>query len=297
MKKEPITGHYLINLYTPLILKLLYLYIIFVLAGMHVFSQNIFDREHSEKYAEHLFINGKFIEASKEYERLLYIVPRDTFYSERLISAYIRSDEIEAGIQIFEDLTIKGFLCQTDYILKSYLYMLLQKNDVLKCKDMLTDSLLSIYPSLKDYYVSSLILSEEFEKARDILYPEKKMISDSNELRNLYDFLIEAQNQERKNPVLAAVLSAVIPGTGKAYANDFMNGAKVFFIITLYSFQSYRAYHIGGGDNIYTWLFGSGAVIFYSGNVYGSYKSAKRVNDYEKEKLRQNLLEFLLHED
>jgi len=76
-----------------------------------------------------------------------------------------------------------------------------------------------------------------------------------------------------KSPCLAAVLSAVVPGSGRAYAGRPWDGLMGFMTVALTTTAAYGAlttdWPIEGG------IFLSFAKIFYAGEIYGAWRAAK----------------------
>jgi hypothetical protein len=92
----------------------------------------------------------------------------------------------------------------------------------------------------------------------------------------------------RKKPVVAGLLSAVVPGLGKLYS-----GRKSAFFNTLFTHVVFAATGIEavkklGLKNPYTICNLALSAVFYSANIYGSYFDVKRM---KKEKQKQFLLD------
>ncbi|NOX36086.1 MAG: tetratricopeptide repeat protein [Calditrichaeota bacterium] len=92
-----------------------------------------------------------------------------------------------------------------------------------------------------------------------------------------------------KSPLKAAVLSAIIPGSGKFYVGREQDGLYALFLIAGSAFLSYRGYRNHGVAHFQTIFFGSAAGILYLGNVYGSAIAAKLYNRQAKLKLREEI--------
>ncbi|MCK7519882.1 MAG: hypothetical protein MZV64_20215 [Ignavibacteriales bacterium] len=93
---------------------------------------------------------------------------------------------------------------------------------------------------------------------------------EKNEVKVLYQLKF---NPPSKNPVIASVLSAVIPGAGKIYTGDIGDGIFAFLttgLLTFLAYDNFKADH-----NFRGWLFSGLAVMFYGGNIYGSFASAQ----------------------
>lgn len=81
---------------------------------------------------------------------------------------------------------------------------------------------------------------------------------------------------ERKYPATAALMSAVIPGSGKIYTGDIGDGITA---LLLTSICAYLAYDNFKADHDFRgWLFTGLTAFFYAGNIYGSAAAAHLYN-------------------
>ncbi len=80
-----------------------------------------------------------------------------------------------------------------------------------------------------------------------------------------------------KSPTLAALLSALIPGSGKWYAGRPYDGLYSFALNALMGYGLYDAHR--KGDRLRQVVFGVGLAYFYFGNVYGSYVTVRKMNE------------------
>ena len=77
----------------------------------------------------------------------------------------------------------------------------------------------------------------------------------------------------KRSPVLAGIFSAVIPGAGRAYAGRWFDGFMGFVMVYLTSSSAIDA---SKRDSYFGKSFAySMATIFYTGEIYGAYRSAK----------------------
>jgi hypothetical protein len=83
----------------------------------------------------------------------------------------------------------------------------------------------------------------------------------------------------KKSPGLAALFSAVLPGSGKWYTHQRGDGFYALLMISLTGYLSYEGFQTHGIGSFKGWLFGGLSGIFYGGTLYGSYWSAIRFNE------------------
>jgi TM2 domain-containing membrane protein YozV len=83
-------------------------------------------------------------------------------------------------------------------------------------------------------------------------------------------------------------MSAIIPGSGKAYSKRWGDAIISFIFVGTNTFAAYRAFSKKGINSTNGWIFGSLAFSFYSANLWGSFKAAKNYNNHIKHSYQQN---------
>jgi TM2 domain-containing membrane protein YozV len=89
----------------------------------------------------------------------------------------------------------------------------------------------------------------------------------------------ESAQLPMKSPLLAGLLSVVIPGLGKVYAGHPTDGLLSLISIATFTYASYDGFSSGGSSSTRGWVFGALASGLYLGNIYGSALSASIVRD------------------
>lgn len=94
-----------------------------------------------------------------------------------------------------------------------------------------------------------------------------------------------AADYSPKSPALAAFLSALIPGAGKFYSNQWADG--IFSMASVGSAAGFAAYtfHKQGIESPRAWIYSATAAVLYASNVYGSYQSAQRTNRKQQQEI------------
>jgi tetratricopeptide (TPR) repeat protein len=82
-----------------------------------------------------------------------------------------------------------------------------------------------------------------------------------------------------KSKIVAAGLSAIVPGSGKLYAGRFSDGIYSFVLIGLSGWQAYEGFHKDKANSTRGWIYGTLGTIFYAGNIYGSAAAVKVYNN------------------
>jgi TM2 domain-containing membrane protein YozV len=95
-------------------------------------------------------------------------------------------------------------------------------------------------------------------------------------------FVNRKKNPDYKNPLIAAILSGIIPGAGKIYSKRYEDGLVALVLTGLFTYLGYD--NLNANHDFRGWLFTSLAFGFYAGNIYGSAASVQIYNanvDYE----------------
>ena len=96
-------------------------------------------------------------------------------------------------------------------------------------------------------------------------YPDYRLI-DPLQITN-------TKNNSNKSPLFAAGLSMILPGSGRIYAGRFMDGFMGMWMIAISGTAAYSSFQ--ENKTIKGNLFSVITLIFYSGEIYGAYRTAK----------------------
>ncbi|MCR5018281.1 MAG: hypothetical protein K6A64_05740 [Bacteroidales bacterium] len=99
---------------------------------------------------------------------------------------------------------------------------------------------------------------------------------------------------KRKSPLLAASMSAVIPGSGKIYAGDLRSGVSTFLVVGALGAMMAESAHKLGWQDWRTIALTSVFGVFYIGNIYGSAVSVSVIKSTYEDAQKAGLL-FDLH--
>lgn len=103
--------------------------------------------------------------------------------------------------------------------------------------------------------------------------PDFYAIQEQKENRNKY--YTDLKKVKKKSPFLAALMSAIIPGSGKIYAGKRGQGIASFLQSTVAGIQAYEGYKKGGIKSPRFIIYGGLFTVFYIGNIWGSSLSVK----------------------
>lgn len=104
----------------------------------------------------------------------------------------------------------------------------------------------------------------------------------------------QLKSQPRRSPVLAGLMSAVVPGAGKAYAGKLRQGVAAFLPVMTLGLLALEGYRKDGPQSLRFLGFGSLFTLFYVGNIWGSTLAVKLRRD-EINRVYDNKILFDMH--
>lgn len=268
--------------------------ILLVLCHSNGFAQDFLNYANSLKYATFLFETKQYHESAIEFERVVFLASNDTSAKLQLIKSYRYSGNYFKAKSRLENIFPENInLLPTDFA-KEYVKILLHENQY----DSLTyyinhNKNLSLSDAIGFQY-GSLIMQNKWREA---------MIFENNNLNTLtrFDAFYALKELEKtglkikyKNPLLASGMSALIPGSGKIYTNQWKDAIYSFLFVSAASFITYKCYENNGFSNS-TIIFGSITASFYLANIYGTHKSAKRYNQSINHNYKHKAEDILLN--
>ncbi len=263
--------------------KATYIFLLFV--PFFSFAQsNLYDFENSLKFARYLNTTRQLSFAAQEYERINYLWPNDSIVTLELVQTYRLNNQCDKFAYSFD--------------------LLLQENRVYKYRPFTTEYLrFSLNCKMQDqpyFEISSLLdstensffvasyywVNKEYDKLFDYYAKEGSLLSQAN--FELYKTTESFYKQEYKSPFAAFLMSAVIPGSGKAYTKRWGDAFVSFLFISTNAYASYRAFNKKGVKSLNGWLFGGLALSFYSANLWGTVKGVKLYNNNIRDTYQNN---------
>ncbi|HHH52943.1 MAG TPA: hypothetical protein ENK91_04740 [Bacteroidetes bacterium] len=271
--------------------RFLIILIFSLFANYNVNSQDIFDLQHSIKYANYLFSTKQYKLATEELERVVFMDSSNLSYKIKLLRAYRMGGFYESGIKrAIEFSNGETYRLQKNLAVE-YLTMLLlygankdidnflSKNNTLSEKDK----------TLINW--SNQIVEGNYKKASEIISKfdaNKKKVP-----KEVFMITREGLDHHFKSPFLAGSLSTVIPGLGKVYTKNYVDGIFAFAFIAGTAWQAYKGFDKKGIKSINGWIFGGLSLGFYLGNIYGSVKSAKKYNKFKRDETKYKVFDFI----
>ncbi len=103
----------------------------------------------------------------------------------------------------------------------------------------------------------------------------------------------ELYTHKRKSTTIAAILSSIVPGSGKIYLGKTGQGISSLLIVTGLGLVTAENFNKRGPEKFSSILFASAFTSFYLGNIYGTIKLSKisneEYNSYEDAKILFNI--------
>ena len=251
------------------------------------------------KVADAFMAEGEFYRAITEFKKFLILFPDSDKADYALFTigvAYYKGEEYAAAARTLASLQEKypesANLLQARYLEGLSFWKLKDHEKARATFEALADR----YPE-SEYapraLVASSLVALDADRAgisRDGLerfvrqYPDDPRVENVREAMALLD---EYQDLPQKSPVLAGVMSAIIPGSGYMYAGHYGDGITAFLInglfiagtITGINQENYAVGAIVGGIGL----------PFYFGNIYGSANAAKKWNLGVRDQLRNKI--------
>jgi hypothetical protein len=245
-------------------------------------SQDLFNVENSKKFANYLLNTRQYNLAALEYERILSISKPDAEISSNLLKTYRLGNICEQSFLNFRALETEKFLSNKT-VAKEFLNLALTCNCCYQESEF-DLAISSLDTSTQPFYRLGYYF---FNKEKDLLFSFKE--KNKNLLENSYPSVFNAvekmDNFKRKSPGLAIAMSAVLPGSGKAYSGLWGDAVMSLMFVSSNAWLAYRGFNKKGVKSASGWIFGGVSLGFYMGNIWGSGRAAKTYNEVEYEKM------------
>jgi len=249
-------------------------------------AQNIYDLNHTKRYADYLYSSKEYKRAALEYERALFMGCKDSSVYMNFFKSLRISGSPDLGKSVLRDFMANNQVCQPG-VSDEYIKLMLSRRSFVTA-----DSLIKQWnPYSKDFLRASSFVLQRKYKDFDSLYSGNNMHDES--LKGIKLKVEDITNVKLKSPLLAASMSIVIPGTGKMYYGDWKDGFVSLLIVAANAWQSYRGFSKKGSDSAYGWISAGVSLGFYSGNIWGTWKGTKRRNKRLLEEKYYNAEEYI----
>lgn len=267
------------------------IFILLVISSFFCNSQDIYNKEQSEKYAGFLFSSQQYSLASEEFERLVYFDESNTDYKDKLIKSYRLAGDLNTGLNRIHSFYGNSINTMPSVLAKEYIKLNILSDSISAVESFITnDNALS--PNDKAVSQSCvLLLNGKYTEAG--IFANKSAEANLPLPTSLVSITRKAEQVKYKSPFISAGLSAILPGTGKFYTKNWSDGIISMIFVASNAWQAYRGFHEKGTKSVYGWTFASLSASFYIGNIFGSAKAARRYNIVKKNEIDNQIFEFV----
>jgi hypothetical protein len=224
------------------------------------------------RFGNYLYKDQDYLRASVEFKEYLKNESNDTIVF-RLANSYFKIGRFTEAADNFKNLFFGSPLSEESRLM--FYESVFFQNDYKSLRELADE---------KIYYTSKYAGDIERLKYASYFLDNSVLPDENVVLQNFPDTtqsrLINFYQQKKfpkyKSLTTAAILSTIIPGTGKIYTGEIGDGitSLVATVFTTYlAVTNFNANHKFRG-----WLFGGLAAFFYVGNIYGSAASAQIYN-------------------
>lgn len=245
----------------------------------NTFGQNrdVMNYPNSLKYANYLFNSKQYQYSAIEYERITFLAPTDTLAKLRLIQSYRLSGDFKNAKTKLDKFY---YNCQFNYpeiFAIENIQLLFLNKQYQEAYEFIKKNKTIGYPKKIEYELGTLLKQYKWTDAQRLVTDYLSLNNGTSKLYKLNTIAINGSGLRYKNPISAALLSAIIPGSGKIYTKQWADGIYAFAFVSAFSWLTYNSIK-NKGMNTNSIIYGSIALSFYAANIYGSHKSALRYN-------------------
>lgn len=262
------------------LLKITIVFAVFIYTVLYSYAiqaQNLYDLEHTLRFAQYLYNTQQYTLASQEFERAVFLDSTNTKAQLYLIKSYRKSGATKPGLFIMKRLWGDSLLNLPKEFAIEYIKLLVDEQQFSKAKNYLHKNQNINYSQKQEFKTALLLLANNYNEAYRMIIRSPGMDMEIQELATT------CKLWKKKKPALAACMSGVVPGSGKIYAGDWKNGLLSLFIVSANAWQAYRGFEKNGTKSVYGWIFSTITLAFYGGNIYGGYRAAKQFNQLQYE--------------
>ena len=245
-------------------------------------------------YADHLFKDKDFFRAISAYKEALYYTGKrslEQYCLAQIALSYYNSHRYKASITFLSRLLNHPNI-EENYHYKALIFLGLNYYQMKlhsKARSYWRQAAAIDSNGLAACYLGLLILesgnwrraSQDFSEIA-LTHPQTLVGQIASDVSQ---DALQAGNLPRRNPHLAATMSAFLPGSGQIYSKHYYDGLQALGFVTAFAFSSYAMYKFNRSEknsHLTTYFAISIAGLFHLGNIYGAQRTAEYFNRREK---------------
>ena len=248
--------------------------------------------ENVRKFADFLYDQGDYLRAAGEYERYLFYQPQEGEQIRyRIALCYRFAGHTEQAIQNLRMLLRmhpEGRFASRAYYQIGATYFL--QDEFGESARFLHETLPRITDTRQHAEAEQLIglsylMQKQWSEAGEVFrtLQESEVASVSQKAIVYHNFAKAGTRLPTRSPLLAGILSTIVPGTGRLYTGRLSDALASLLLVGITGWQAYDGFQRDGLSSVKGWTLGTIGGIFYVGNIYGSVLSAhvynRRVTD------------------
>lgn len=218
-------------------------------------------------FADYLYCEQDYLRAAEEYESLSQTFVSDTILF-KIGKSYSFIGDYSKAINSFNLIPDSSGMFFNSRLEQAKIFYITNEKDLLV--NLLASNNFSS-PELKKLLIAIYLKINQPDSISNNLFQSSD--EDEYTFRNLYE---RRKNPPYKSDVVAGILSAIVPGAGKIYTEEYSDGITAFILTGLFSYLAYDNFK--HNHNFRAYLFSGLAAGFYLGNIYGSVASAQIFN-------------------
>ncbi len=243
--------------------------------------------ENVRKFADFLYEQGDYLRAAGEYERYLFYQPQESEQIRyRIALCYRFAGQTEQALQNFQMLLRmhpEGRFMSRVYYQMGATYFLADQFE--RTALFLHETLPHITDTRQHAEAEQLIglsylMQKQWSEAGEVFKTLRGSEVDSVSQKAIvyHDYAEMGTRLPTRSPVLAGILSTIIPGAGRLYTERLSDAFASLFMVSLTGWQAYDGFQRDGLSSVKGWTLGTISGIFYVGNIYGSVIAARVYN-------------------
>ena len=248
--------------------------------------------ENVRKFADFLYEQGDYLRAAGEYERYLFYQPQEGEQIRyRIALCYRFAGHTQQAIQNLRMLLRmhpEGQFVSRAYYQIGATYFL--QDEFEESTRFLHETLPRITDTRQHAEAEQLIglsylMQKQWSEAGEVFrtLQGSEVASVSQKAIMYHNFAKEGTRLPTRSPLLAGILSTIVPGTGRLYTGRLSDAFASLLLVGITGWQTYDGFQKDGLSSVKGWTLGTIGGIFYVGNIYGSVLSAhvynRRVTD------------------
>ena len=216
--------------------------------------------EDASNYLEHLIQNDGDL-STDDRQSINYYLGKAYYYQQDLVNSSIYLSQVSSQSEFYYESLFfhsfsNAFLGEYDAAKSELLSFTSDKQLIYQLKYFQLAGIALLERNFDDYKVNSNYFNNEFYQLR-------------KEQDKLSSFYSQLKNYKKKSPVVAGILSAIIPGSGKMYAGQLGEGISTLFKTALVGLPALEAYRKKGVRDARFIIFGSLFSALYIANIWG----------------------------